>query len=417
MSQFYLIVSAVFLPEPVVSAQTSADLAAELARRGHQVRVVAPYPSRPLGRPYPGYPRRLYWSEPSPEGYLITRCLAATSPAASLLSRLAENLSFGLLSAWLLLWMRPKPCAVFANTWPLFAQALICWVACLRRIPLVLGVQDLYPESLAAQGRLRPASWLFRRLHALDRWVAANSRALVVIARSFEQVYREQRGIQASNIHHIPIWIDDRGLLAELAVLPPGENPVRRRLGIPPEAFLFVYAGNIGAAAGLESVLQALRGSSLPAHVLIAGAGPRLEACRRLASELPLGMVHFLSPWPKEDTAAVLASADVFLLPTYGEQAFASLPSKLAAYQLAARPVLAIASQGTDLAGVMEESGCGWLVPPGSPEALLSALAQACQAAPEERARRGAAGQEYALAHFSRAACLPRLVELVENCH
>lgn len=417
MSQFYLIVGAVYPPEPVISGRNSADLAAELARRGRQVRVVAPYPSRPLGQRYPGYPRRLYWREPSPEGYSITRCLAATSPAASLLSRLAENLSFGLLSAWLLLWMRPKPCAVFANTWPLFAQALICWVARLRRIPLVLGVQDLYPESLAAQGRLRPASWLFHRLQALDRWIAANSHALMVIARSFEQVYREQRRIPASKIHRIPIWVDDRGLLAELAALPPGENPVRRRLGIPSEAFLFVYAGNLGAAAGLEAVLEALQGSSLPAHLLIAGAGPRLEVCRRLAGKLPPGMVHFLSPWLKEDTAAVLASANAFLLPTYGEQAFASLPSKLAAYQLAARPVLAIASQGTDLAVAMEESGCGWLVPPGSPEALRSALAQACQAAPEERARRGASGREYALAHFSRAACLPRLVELVENCH
>jgi glycosyltransferase involved in cell wall biosynthesis len=400
----------------VISGRNSADRAAALAGRGHRVRVLAPYPSRPLGRPYPGYPRRLFWNEPSPEGYSITRCLAATSPRGSLLSRLAENLSFGLLSAWLLLWMRPKPQAVFANTWPLVAQALLCRVARLRRIPLVLGIQDLYPESLAVQGRLRPASWLFRRLQALDRWNAASSRALVVIAHSFEQVYRQQRRIPASKIQSIPIWIDDQRLLAELAALPPGENPIRRRLGILPEAFLIVYAGNIGAAAGLEAVLEALQGEELPAQLLIAGQGPRLEACRRLAGELPPGRVHFLSPWAKEDTAAVLASAEVFLLPTYGEQAFASLPSKLAAYQLAARPVLAVASQGTDLAGAIDASGCGWLVPPGSPEALRAALRQACQAAPEERARRGAAGREYALAHFSRAACLPRLVELVEDC-
>jgi glycosyltransferase involved in cell wall biosynthesis len=416
LNQFYLIVGAVYPPEPVISGRNSADLVAELVRRGHRVRVVAPYPSRPLGRRYPGYPRRLYWNEPSPQGYWITRCLAATSSHSSLLSRLVENLSFGLSAAWLALWMQPRPQTIYANTWPLFAQALLCWVARLRRIPLVLGVQDLYPESLAAQGRLRPGSWLFRCLQALDRWNAASSRALMVIARSFEQVYRQQRRIPASKIQRIPIWIDDQRLLAELAALPPGENSIRRRLGISPDTFLFVYAGNIGAAAGLEAVLEALQGAELPAQFMIAGEGPRLEACRRLAGELPPGMVHFISPWAKEDTAAVLASADAFLLPTFGEQAFASLPSKLAAYQLAARPVLAIASQGTDLARAIDDSGCGWLVPPGSPEALRAALRQACRVAPDERARRGVAGREYALAHFSRAACLPRLVELVEDC-
>jgi hypothetical protein len=43
-----VVISAVFPPEPVVSATLSADLARELAKKNN-VTVLSPMPSRPLG--------------------------------------------------------------------------------------------------------------------------------------------------------------------------------------------------------------------------------------------------------------------------------------------------------------------------------------------------------------------------------
>ena len=51
---YALIVSAVFPPEPVVSAQTSAQIVDALVRRQHQVTVIAPFPSKPAGKLYQG---------------------------------------------------------------------------------------------------------------------------------------------------------------------------------------------------------------------------------------------------------------------------------------------------------------------------------------------------------------------------
>lgn len=55
-----LIVTAHFPPEPLVTSQTSLDVAERLLREGHQVTVVTSFPSRPAGRPYPGYRRRAW---------------------------------------------------------------------------------------------------------------------------------------------------------------------------------------------------------------------------------------------------------------------------------------------------------------------------------------------------------------------
>jgi hypothetical protein len=82
-----LIVSALFPPEPVVSSQTSADIVNGLIECGHQVSVIAPFPSRPGGKLYVGYSRRLYQREKS-VSFNLLRCFSMLSPTSHLLSRL-----------------------------------------------------------------------------------------------------------------------------------------------------------------------------------------------------------------------------------------------------------------------------------------------------------------------------------------
>ena len=51
-----VIISAVFPPEPVVTAQTSFQIADALFHFGHQVTVLAPFPNRPDGEAFQGLP-------------------------------------------------------------------------------------------------------------------------------------------------------------------------------------------------------------------------------------------------------------------------------------------------------------------------------------------------------------------------
>lgn len=412
MGHTCLIVSAVYPPEPLVSGRTSAGLAAALQDAGHAVGVLAPYPSRPGGQRYAGYPHRLYNPEIVQEVEVI-RCASAHSSESSLGSRLWENLTFGKSSAWRLLTLRPRPAVIYANTWPLVAQGLLALVARLRGIPMVLSVQDLYPESLALQGRLNAHSRFYRLLLALDGWIARQARAVVLIAEAFRQPYAESRRVDPRRVHVVPNWVDPALWQAQDGA---GAGALRERLGVPSAGRLFVYAGNIGVAAGVESLLQAWGelGGRTDLHLLIAGQGSRLEACQRLATRLNLERVHFLSPWPYEQTADVLRAADVLLLPTQGGQSLASLPSKLLDYLQAGRPVILAADPISAAAQALQESGAGWRVEPGDHEGLVAALLHAARCDPLELERLGQRGQAYVQAHFSQAACLETLVAIVE---
>ena len=197
-----------------------------------------------------------------------------------------------------------------------------------------------------------------------------------------------------------------------------GGAEIRAEMGIPTDAFLIGYGGNVGVAAGLEGVIQAFDGWPTDApkpFLLVAGAGASLDACRTLAARVANDHIRFLTPWPAEKTGPVYNAADVLVLPTQGVQSLVSVPSKLNSYMLAGRPMIAQAIAGSDLARTIEDASCGWVIKPGSPQVLAATMREVMALPEDERNRRGRAGREYALRHLTRSTCLPQMIELLEQ--
>lgn len=406
------VVTAVFPPETVVSSQTSAAIAEELVRLGHRVTVLAPFPSRAGGQTEAARRRFGFTVTGSAAWGRVVRCPTWFSRDAGLLTRLAEYLSFGLTSTLAFLGMR-RPDAVYVNSWPLFGAGPIVTAARVMRVPIVLSVQDVYPESLVAQGRLREESLSVRLLRALDGVIARSAFRVVVLNEEFRRTYERTRSVPRERVEVVANFTAPETIEPNC-----GDGAlIRQKHGIPADVLLAVYAGNIGPASAAEDLVSAYESVSLSSslRLLIAGQGSRLEECRRLACKLRHGHVAFESPWRVEETSAVLAAADILLLPTRGTQSAASMPSKLISYLLASRPVIVQAAPDTALAALVAAAGCGIVVPPGDPEAMATALGSMAELSVERRVGMGQAGRSYAMAHFTRAACLPALVGLLED--
>ncbi len=396
-----VIVSCVYSPEPAVSARTSADLAHVLSDRGHDVTVICPFPSRPSGRVAEGFRRS--WKHVTHDGGVrVERRWSTLSRTSTLASRFAENLTFGVRSALALLRM-PRPAVAYLNSWPLVATGLAVLALSLRRVPYLLSVQDVYPESLLVQRR-PVARLLGRLLRRIDAAVARRAEALIVLSPGFASLYQHDRAVAPARIHVVPNWV------AENAALPDAEagRAYRRERAIPEEAFVVGYGGNVGVAAAVEQLIEAFRFLDARFHLIVAGSGPRVAACVALAREIAPARIHFQDPWPAEMTSAVLSAADLLAMPTLGEQSAVSVPSKLLTYLLMDKPVLAIARPDSEVARVIEDAGAGWVVPSGDAGGLADAIRQASAASP-----RG--GREYALRAFGRDVCLARLVALLER--
>jgi len=408
----FCIVSCVFPPEPVVSSRTSEQIALALCARGHRVSIVTSFPHRPGGRIYPGYESRFYVKESSLNSYWVARLPSYFSPDSKMFGRFLENISFGISSGLAVLFSK-RPDAIYANTWPLFAQGMV-WLVCrLRRIPLVLSVQDIYPESLLIQDRLHHhRSLIFRILREMDRFVAQHSHAIILISEKFRQFYIRERGLAADKAITVPNWVDE---IQEINAST--DNDIRRHHRIPANAFLAVYGGNIGIASGIDKVIRAFEplAEFENIYLLIAGDGPLLGQCRSIAQNQGNRRIIFHHPWRTDETSNLLGAADLLLLPTQGEQSLVSVPSKLISYMLSARPILALAHLESELAEVVLHSGCGWVIPPGDVHGFSNRIIEISALSKVILGKHGRAGRSFARRHYSMATNLPKIIDILER--
>lgn len=407
-----LIVSPVYPPEPLISSQTSSQLAKALADSGHSVTVLTTFPNRPMGKLYAGYKRRLWVHDPAFTDYEVFRCFSLISFESGVLSRFLENVSFGLFSGVATLFLG-KPDVIYGNTWPIFAQGILAIVCSLRGIPLVMSVQDVYPESLVVQSRVGGRDgWLVKFLRWLDIKNQKKSAALVVISKQFREIYVKDRGIPADRIHLIPNWMDEKKLQVEKK-----EHTIRRMHAIPEDSFLVVYAGNVGAAAGMETVIRAFGNliAEENIHLLIAGSGSTLSKCRELAKNIGNPRICFHSPWLEAETSSLLAEASLCILPTRMGQSMVSVPSKLMSYMFVGRPILACVDEKSEIALIIRDAVCGWVIPPDDVDVLAQKILCLSKYAPDELQKFGNRGRDHAHMHMSMAANLPKLVGLIEE--
>jgi colanic acid biosynthesis glycosyl transferase WcaI len=101
----------------------------------------------------------------------------------------------------------------------------------------------------------------------------------------------------------------------------------------------------------------------------------------------------------------LLATADIHLLPQRADAADLVMPSKLTGMLASARPMVATAHPGTELADMVQ--CCGLVVPPEAPQAMAQAVS-ALALDPELRERLGAAGYLYAGANLDKNAVLAK---------
>jgi glycosyltransferase involved in cell wall biosynthesis len=298
---------------------------------------------------------------------------------------------------------------VYANTWPLFSQALIARHCARRGIPLVIHVKDIYPESLLG----KVPSWSRRSLTvaltALDRWIVRRADRVVVISENMRRTYVEDRGLVAEKVVTIMDWVDER----RFATLP-SRAQACVRYGVPEDRFTFLYLGNIGPVAGVESLIEAFHAAGLKqAQLVIAGDGSSKGACVDLAKRMGVSGVRFVSDPDAGNVPLLQSLGHVCLLPLRKGAGLSSIPSKLIAYMFSAKPVLATLDAGSDTARCLQEAQCGWVGEPEHVEWLAAKMAEVAALPSAVLEAMGQRGRSYGLANYSKAAGVRKLAEVV----
>jgi len=304
----------------------------ELVRRGFVVDLVSTPINYMTGDVPARYRRRPYTHE-SIDGIDHHWVWAASGIHASVRRRALNYATFATSAALRGLTL-PRPDVVLVSSPPLTVGALGPLLGRRFGAPWLLEVRDIWPESAASVGWLAQESLLYRGLERLAHRLASGARAVIVPTPGLVD---RARAHGALSVEVIP------GVVTDAAITEDERESARRSLGVSPETCVFVYAGAVGVANDLDTLVDAA-GSLAPdidATIVIAGDGSAREGLERRAQSLPPSRLRVLGAVPKDEVRSLLAASDVCLHLLRPDAVFATAqPTKMLEYFGAHRPVI-----------------------------------------------------------------------------
>lgn len=386
-----LILTQWYPPEPGLLMQ---ELAQSLIGNGHQVTVLTGFPNYPSGKLYPGY-RVQFLQREIIAGVPIIRVPLYPEHSRSGIKRAINYLSFAFSAALLGRWIAPKPDVLFVYHPPLTVGIPAYVLSRLWRVPFVYQIQDMWPETLSATGMLNNSK-IIQIIGYFAKWVYKKATSICVISPGFNSNLIE-KGVPEKKIHTISNWVDP-----EAYYIAEPDNSLAESLGLA-KRFNVVFAGIIGAAQGLEVILEAaklLREYNKIQFVLI-GDGIALPELRKMAEAEHLKNVLFLGRYPQARMPGLYALADVLLVHLKDDPLFnITIPHKTLTYLASGKPILAAVAG--DTAEVVKQAGAGITCQPSNPNALAEAVKRLYATRKTELQLMGRNGRKAAQTLYSR---------------
>jgi glycosyltransferase involved in cell wall biosynthesis len=404
-----LIVSQYFWPETF----RINDVATSLATMGCQVTVLTGHPNYPDGKTLDGYtPQRAWWDQGFSNVEIARVPLAPRGQGAAIglvLNYLSFVASAGMVGTWLL--RRRQFDVIFVyGTSPILQALPAIWLKWVKRAPLVLWVQDLWPESLETTRYVRNRAVL-SAVASLVRWIYRRSDLLLGQSNAF---VRDLRAAVAGRVR--VEYHPNPGDIRSTALAPPMAVPT-----LPP-GFTVVFAGNLGVAQSLDTIVAAARTLRERTNItfVFVGDGSRRGWLETEVSRLDLKNVVLLGRFPAEAMPGILKQASALLVTlNKGPAMEKTVPSKISTYMEAGRPI--VAAIDGEAADMVLESGGGIVCPAEDVVALASAIGRLASLDASLVAEMGRAGRRYYEANFEPKMLATRLVgyfeEVVAQAH
>jgi colanic acid biosynthesis glycosyl transferase WcaI len=402
-----LFITHYFQPEP--NFFMCLPFARELVRRGHEVEVLTGFPNYPGGRIYPGYHVRMLHRE-TMEGIPVIRTPLYPSHDNSGLKRAMCYMSAGLSAATIGPWVVKPADVAYVIQGPMTVGLPACVLRLLRRIPFVLHVHDLWPDSLTSSGMFKSPTGL-KIVNAACNAVYKRAARIVSITPGMKREL-SSRGVPPEKIEVIYNWCDDL-LIARGQPRP----ELADSLGMAGR-FNIVFAGNMGKMQALDAVLDAAQivGVRNPIiQFVLVGSGVEVESLKQKAADLGLKNVLFLARRPISEIGEILRLADALLVHLKKDPLFEiTIPSKTQAYLASGRPILiGVPGDATDL---VLAAKAGLACEPENARSIADGAMRLASLPADELEQMGRNGMEYYDREISACIAADRFEKVFSGC-
>ena len=310
-------------------------LGSELAKRGWNICLWQSSFIHPLKRYHPGCSRKLLVKEKREHMHLYW--LWGPPYQTNNWLRSLNMLLWSLLIILVSLFQK-KPCLILGSSPHIFGALAGLLVSKIFRIPFVLEVRDLWPDTLYDMGAIStgPVSKL---LYKLEKWLYKDSCKIIALTKGIKQRIIN-KGVDSSKIAFIPNGIHLDSISS--AKLTGKSVEVRKTLNLE-DKFVCIYTGAHGPANALDSLIDAafLLKDEKDIVFLLVGEGQEKPRLVKRAKQSGLNNVIFHDPVPRSEIGAFIRESDLCILTLKDIPVFdTALPNKLFDYMYENKPIL-----------------------------------------------------------------------------
>jgi glycosyltransferase involved in cell wall biosynthesis len=343
-----------------------------LQEKGVAMTILTAMPNYPQMEIYEGYKGKKTAREEL-DGLIVYRSSIYVSKNRSITSRLRNYFSFVFSAYHCGKHIPGNFDYLFCESPPLFLGITARLLARKKKAGVIFNVSDLWPESAEKLG-LVTNRFLLRMATRLEESLYRN--AVLITGQTKGIVKNIQTRFPDKKVYWLPNGADMTGNFRPEV----SGAAWRAKMGINETDFLFLYAGIIGHAQGLDVILKAavLLKERKDIRFLIAGSGPEKEHLLHLKADWKLEQVVFLDALPKKDMPELIAASDVALIPLRKLDLFkGAIPSKLFENLAMKKPLLlGVAGEAKEL--FIDEAQAGLaFVPEAEEDLALKAIQMA----------------------------------------
>ena len=238
-----------------------------------------------------------------------------------------------------------------------------------------LQQKDFFPQSAVDLGMLKKGSLpynLFRRIEI--GLFKASDKIGVISPRNVEYILRENSYLPNDIAEYCPNGITPtpHDLILKKKK---GMIEMRNKLGIPADAVVFIYGGNISRAQGvefIEEMFSKLATMPIPnTFFLMIGSGNGYEPLKKHVESLGIINIKFIDILPKKEFDEILPVADVGMVFLDKRFTIANIPSRTLAHMDMEQAIISATDSFTDYKELVEDNQLGLWCETGDVEAML----------------------------------------------
>lgn len=349
-----LVLSLIFSPDNVSTAQIWSGISEDLRRAGHELCVITTTPhfnrDESLEANHQLYP----WI-----GKLIQKSVLGDIPVYHILMpskhiwvplRLLSWVSFHVLSTLVGWCLSFKPDVIIAPSPPL-TIGLSAWaIALMRRAKYIYNVQEIYPDIAVNLGMMKN-SRIINFFKWMERFIYKHSMAVTSITPAMCDKIKER--VAPEKVHHIPNFVD----LSDVKTVA-RENDFAKTYNLQ-NRFVVTYAGNMGVPQNLGVLVELAK--ALPdLTVLFVGDGGDAARLKQIAEGVE--NVRFAPYQPLSRMPEIYACSDLFYVGQDPKACSDGIPSKIYRILGYQKPLLVLTTPNSDLAQFVTTAKSGVLL-------------------------------------------------------